>query len=74
MNPIRHYFVRRSLIQASEAHYAGYHWALSQLRQGLAPESVIAQVASDRDPFDRGVWDAVWDFSRAHHEYPTQAA
>jgi hypothetical protein len=68
MNPIRHYFVRRALIQASEAHNAGYEWTLSQLRMGVDSESVVAQLTSDVDPFDRGVWDAVFDFSRANHE------
>jgi hypothetical protein len=74
MNPIRHYFVRRALIQASEAHKAGYEWALSQLRQGVDTQTVGNQCISIVDPFDLGVCDAVWDFKRANHElYPTTA-
>lgn len=72
MNPIRHYFVRRALIQASEAHTAGYQWALSQLRQGVSPMSI--PIMSDVDPFDRGVYDAIRDFLRANHEPTAQTA
>lgn len=74
MNAIRLYFLRKSLIERSVAHRAGYYWALSQLRIGVEADYVEEQCdgylarAGKPDAFDCGVFDAVRDFARANHD------